>query len=99
MVISTGVGEASSVGTGRCAYRICFQPSPRKMSGVRKYSMVFDGNWDLAVRLIGLGPQGPRPIRRRVSEQQGVPEVQCAGPTGVWTFAGTHEPLSQLWVK
>ncbi len=28
MVISTGVGEASSVGAGRCAYRICFQPSP-----------------------------------------------------------------------
>ena len=28
MVISTGVGEASSVGAGRCAYRMCFQPSP-----------------------------------------------------------------------
>ena len=28
MVISTGVVEASSVGVGRCAYRICFQPSP-----------------------------------------------------------------------
>ena len=28
IVISTGVGEASSVGAGRCAYRICFQPSP-----------------------------------------------------------------------
>ena len=28
MVISTGVGEASSVGAGRCAYRICFQASP-----------------------------------------------------------------------
>ena len=28
MVSSTGVVEASSVGAGRCAYRICFQPSP-----------------------------------------------------------------------
>ena len=36
MVISTGVGEASSVGAGRCAYRICFDPSPltRKVSRV-----------------------------------------------------------------
>ena len=28
MVIITGIGEASGVRAGRCAYRICLQPSP-----------------------------------------------------------------------
>ena len=34
-----------------------------------------------------------------ISEQVGVPEVLCAGPTNVWTRPDLHHSNPQLWVN